>query len=249
MTDGDKLSQDGRRAIELFNEQLVELAALRNQRGITPDLSRWKDSTKTLFMKYLPASPHYTRFCNIQFGIARRRSFSGRGNPSPQALDIHYQQGCDAAEKCIKGTIQEIERFDVAASTQSPRPEPTAQLRIDAHAPITINSNLAIAMDNATQNVSQVATQGGATLAEITALLETSLELNKRQMLEALQAVNAIAVEMQKPKSGWNWRTILDSASKLSAIMTLATDISSKLSHHLPWIIGVMEQAKKALGH
>ena len=59
-------------------------------------------------------------------------------------------------------------------------------------------------MDNATQNVSQVGTQEGATLAEITALLEKSLELNKRQLLEAVQAVNAIALEMQKPKSGWN---------------------------------------------
>jgi hypothetical protein len=123
-----------------------------------------------------------------------------------------------------------------------------AGLHINANAPITINSNLAVAMDNATQNVSQVTTQEGAKLEEITALLKQSLELTGRQMLEAVSAINAIAVEMQKPKSGWNWHTVLDNASKLSAVMTLATDMSAKLGQHMPWIIALVEQGKQMLG-
>ena len=158
-------------------------------------------------------------------------------------MQAYYERGCDAAEHCLKGAIKDIQRFDVELPTQ-----PRAGLHINANAPITINSNLAIAMDNATQNVSQIATQEGATLGEITALLEQSVELNRRQMIDAVQAIDAIALEMQKPKSGWNWHTVLDNASKLSAIMTLATDVSAKLGQHLPWIIGLMEQGKQVLG-
>ena len=247
MTDSEKLSPNGQRAVELFKEQLAALAILRSLPGITLELTKWKDSTRVLFTKYLPSSPRFNRFCNIRFGVVRRRSFSGRGNPSPQRLQHHYQQGCDEAEQCIRGAIEDIERFDVELPTQPSTPQ-RAQLHISANAPITINSNLAIAMDNATQNVSQVTTQEGAKLEEITALLKQSLELTGRQMLEAVSAINAIAVEMQKPKSGWNWHTILDNTSKLSEIMKLATDMSAKFSQHLPWIIGLMEQGKQILG-
>jgi hypothetical protein len=241
MTDSEKLSPNGQRAIELFKEQLTALGSVRYLHGITPEFAKWKDSTNALFMKYLPTSPHFIRFSNIRFGAARRRSFSGRGGPSPQTMQAYYERGCDAAEHCLKGAIKDIQRFDVELPTQPSTQQRTA-LHISANAPITINSNLAIAMDNATQNVSQVTTQEGAKLGEITALLEQSMELNRRQMIDAMSAINAIAVEMQKPKSGWNWHTVLDNASKLSAIMTLATDVSAKLAPHLQWIVGLVEQ-------
>jgi hypothetical protein len=247
MTDSEKLSPNGQRAVELFKEQLAALGSVRYLHGITPEFTQWKDSTRALFLKYLPTSPHFARFSNIQFGIARKRSFSGRGNPSPQTMQAHYERGCDAAEHCLRGAIGDIQRFDVELPAQ-PSTHQTAGLHISANAPITINSNLAIAMDNATQNVSQVTTQEGAKLGEITALLEQSMELNRRQMIDAMRAIDAIAVEMQKPKSGWNWHTILDNTSKLSAIMTLATDVLAKLGQHLPWIGGLMEQAKQILG-
>jgi hypothetical protein len=94
----------------------------------------------------------------------------------------------------------------------------------------------------------QWTTQEGAKLEEITALLKQSLELTGRQMLEAVSAINAIAVEMQKPKSGWNWHTVLDNALKLSDVVKLATDMSAKLGQHLPWIIELVEQGKLMLG-
>jgi hypothetical protein len=247
MTGSEKLSPNGQRAVELFKAQLSALGSVRYLHGITPEFTKWKDSTNALFMKYLPTSPHFIRFSNIRFGAARRRSFSGRGGPSPQTMQAYYERGCDAAEYCLKGAIEDIQRFDVELPAQ-PSTHQTAGLHISANAPITINSNLAIAMDNATQNISQVATQEGAKLGEITALLEQSMELNRRQMIDAMRAIDAIAVEMQKPKSGWNWHTILDNTSKLSAIMTLATDVSAKLGQHLPWISGLMEQAKQILG-
>jgi hypothetical protein len=248
MTGSEKLSPNGQRAVELFKEQLAALGSVRHLHGITPEFAKWKDSTNALFMKYLPTSPHFIRFSRIQFGLSRRRSFSGRGNPPPQTMQAYYQRGCDAAEQSIKGAIEDIERFDVESSTQ-PSTSQRAGLHISANAPITINSNLAVAMDNATQNVRQVTTQEGAQLEEITALLKQSSELTGRQMLEAVGAIDAIAVEMRKPKSGWNWHTILDNTSKLSAVMTLATDISARLAPHLQWIVGLVEQGKQILGH
>jgi hypothetical protein len=247
MTGSEKLSPNGQRAVELFKEQLTALGSVRYLHGITPEFAKWKDSTNALFMKYLPTSPRFIRFSRIQFGLSRRRSFSGRGNPPPQTMQAYYERGCDAAEHCLRGAIEDIQRFDVELPTQPSTPG-RAGIHISASGPITINSNLAIAMDNATQNVSQVTTQEGAKLEEITALMKQSLELTGRQMLEAVSAINAIALEMQKPKSGWNWHTILDNASKLSSIMTLATDMSAKLGQHMPWIIALVEQGKQMLG-
>jgi hypothetical protein len=79
MTDSEKLSPNGQRAVELFKVQLAALGSVRYLHGITPEFAKWKDSTNALFMKYLPTSPHFIRFSNIRFGAARRRSFSGRG--------------------------------------------------------------------------------------------------------------------------------------------------------------------------
>src|SRR6202008_2042457 len=81
--------------------------------GITPEFAKWKDSTNALFMKYLPTSPHFLRFSRIQFGLSRRRSFSRRGSPSPQTMQAYYERGCDAAEHCLSGAIEDIKRFDV----------------------------------------------------------------------------------------------------------------------------------------
>ena len=117
MADSEKLSPNGQRAIEHFKEQLTALGTVRYLHGITPEFTKWKDSTNAVFMKYLPTSPHFLRFSKIQFGIARRRSFSGRGNPSPQTIQSYYQRGCDAAEQCLRGAIEDIQRFDVELPT------------------------------------------------------------------------------------------------------------------------------------
>jgi hypothetical protein len=113
MTDSEKLSPNGQRAVELFKEQLAALVALRNLHGITSEFAKWKASTNALFMKYLPTSPDFIRFSKIRFGLSRRRSFSGRGNPSPQTMQAYYERGCDAAEHCLWGAIGDIKRFDV----------------------------------------------------------------------------------------------------------------------------------------
>ena len=143
MTDSEKLSPNGQRAVELFNEQLAALGTVRYLHGITPEFSRWKDSTKALFMKYLPQSPHHFRFRNIEFGMAQRRRLSEGGNPSADELQQHYQHGCDAAEQCIRGAIKDIERFDVELPTQPSTPQSAGF--ISANAPITINANLGCA--------------------------------------------------------------------------------------------------------
>jgi hypothetical protein len=100
MTEVRKLSSEGQRAIELFKEQLDAVPTMRNFRGITPEFSRWKDSTTGLFIKYLPDSSCYNRFCIIQFGSAH-------------SAQERYLRGCDLAEQCIRAAIQDIERFDV----------------------------------------------------------------------------------------------------------------------------------------
>ena len=100
MTDVRKLSSEGQRALELFKEQLDAVPTIRNFRSVTPEFSRWKDSTAGLFIKYLPESSCYNRFCIIQFG-------------SEHAPPERYLRGCDLAEQCIRAAIQDIERFDV----------------------------------------------------------------------------------------------------------------------------------------
>jgi hypothetical protein len=113
MTGCEKLSPNGQQAVELFEEQLAALETVRSLHGITPEFAKWKDSTNALFMQYLPTSPHFIRFSKIRFGLSRRRSFSRRGNPSPQTMQAHYERGCDAAEHCLWGAIGDIKRFDV----------------------------------------------------------------------------------------------------------------------------------------
>jgi hypothetical protein len=100
MTEVRKLSSEGQRALELFKQQLKAVPMMRNFRGITPEFSRWKDSTTGLFRKYLPDSSCYNRFCIIQFG-------------TEHGAQERYLRGCDLAEQCIQAAIQDIERFDV----------------------------------------------------------------------------------------------------------------------------------------
>jgi hypothetical protein len=100
MTEVRKLSSEGQRALELFKDQLDAVRMIRSFRGITPEFSRWKDSTTALFIKYLPDSSCYNRFSIIQFG-------------SEHAAQERYLRGCDLAEQCIQAAIQDIERFDV----------------------------------------------------------------------------------------------------------------------------------------
>jgi hypothetical protein len=98
-----QLSSEGQRAIELFRGQLDAVPTMRNFGGITPEFSRWKDLTAGLFLKYLPESSCYNRFCIIQFGSA-------------SAAKERYLRGCDLAEQCILAAIQDIERSDVKAA-------------------------------------------------------------------------------------------------------------------------------------
>lgn len=100
MTDIEKLSAEGQRAVELFKEQLEAIATIRGFRGVTPEFSRWKEATAGLFLKYLPESSCYNRFSIIQFG-------------PPQGAPERYLRGCDLAEQCIRAAIQDIEKSDV----------------------------------------------------------------------------------------------------------------------------------------
>jgi hypothetical protein len=100
MTDRGKLSPEGQRAVELFQEQLAAMPAVRNFRGSTPEFSQWKDSTRALFTKYLLRSPYYNRFFIIQF-------------ESVHETKKCFLRACDLAEQCIRGAIQDIERLDV----------------------------------------------------------------------------------------------------------------------------------------
>jgi len=123
MNDSGKLSPNGQRAIHLFEEQLAALGVVRNLLGT--EFAKWKESTRALFMEYLPTSPRFIRFSKIQFGVARTRNFSVRWRPSPQTMQQYYQLGCDAAEQCIRGAIEDIERFDVELPTQPSTHQPS----------------------------------------------------------------------------------------------------------------------------
>jgi hypothetical protein len=92
MTESGKLSPDGQRAVELFQEQRDAMPVVRDFLGITPEFSQSRDSTRALFKKYWLRSPHYNQFGLIQFWSA---------NDSKK----RYLRGCDLAEQCIRGAI------------------------------------------------------------------------------------------------------------------------------------------------
>jgi hypothetical protein len=246
--DDKELSAIGRKAITLFKEQLERLASLRSGDADNPEFVSWRDTTKTLFRKFLPDSTHLERYAKITFRrLPSRRSFSSRYNQPPGYDKSLFQRGCTLAEHCMLGAIEEIERFDIEVPIQDG--EKTANsgggVQQIFRGPVTIH-NQAIATDKAIQNIGQIGNTG-ADLKEIAVLLDQSLDLTGRQKLHGLKALEMIASETRQPEPSRNWKSIVDWGGQLMETVNKATDMATKLAPHLPIVTALIQAGLKRI--
>jgi diguanylate cyclase (GGDEF)-like protein len=111
-------------ALELFYKRLEQLVVVSSYDFRHPDFIAWKDATMGLFQRFLqPESPHLIRFRDLRFRgpaqAARRLPFNYRG-PLPRSREAvtpadeeAFHRGCELAERCIKGAIDDIQHFGV----------------------------------------------------------------------------------------------------------------------------------------
>jgi hypothetical protein len=243
-------------AIELFTAQLSQLSAVRELDYTQPEFITWRDTVTELFQRFLhPDSPHSVTFQGIRFRgqaqlqPARRLPYSYRG-PRPTSSGVsqenldQFRKGCAIAEGCIRSAIETITNFgvyDQRAGREVSRQRGGIQQTFNA--PVTIH-NQALATDRAVQNIGQQG-ETGASLKEIAALLQTSMELRGREVQEGLKAVEDIASELPKPVEKRNWKFLLDSGEKLIGIAGKATDLTLKLAPYLQNIEQFVSEARK----
>jgi len=212
--------------ISLFNEQLMKLETVRGLNPKHPEFICWRNTTTTLFQKFLPDSPHFTTFGYLTFrgqqqlGV-RRLSYGYRGplpreSASPEAA-AKFQSDCDIAVACIKGAINEIQAFGIRADTGAGKaPRTRGGFQQNFNGPVTIH-NQAVATDKAIQHIGQLGNIG-ASLQEITALINQSLDLTGRERIEALKTIEALAAEMRKPEGARDWKSVFQYGETLARI-------------------------------
>lgn len=239
-------------AIWLLNEQLIKLGAVLSLDYKAPLFVSWYDMTKTLIQRFLrPDSPHRIRFERLKFRgqtQVRMHPYGYRGPiPSPTVSPrdkAQFVEDCRTAQECIKGAIEEVKTFGIHAE----EPKPKSQRR-DAggfHQHITGSVNMAIATDNATQNVGNIG-ETGSDLKEVSELLMQSMEITGRERLDALQAIEGITAESQKPPERRNWKAVFGWAELALGVANKATDIAGKLAPHLTHITAILTEAGRRI--
>ena len=242
-------------AINLLNDQLLKLPSVRVLDYRNPKFILWRDTTENYFKRFLPPdSPHLDTFRSIRFRgqvQTKPRPYSYRG-PRPSLVAVNtadrelFERGCAIAEECINGAIDEIRNFGIhserARNTAKPERSGVQQ---NFHGPVVIH-NQAIATDNAIQNIGQIG-NAGATLKEISTLLDQSMELTGRERLEGLRAIEVIASETRKPEPKRNWKTIVEWGEKLLTVADKATDMTIKLAPYLPALSTLIREAAARL--
>jgi hypothetical protein len=184
----------------------------------------------------------------------------GRHVPPPDYVSpedaTYFKRSCETAEASLKAAINDIEDFGVRS--EQPRPTVTGRGRGRSgedgsgsvsqtfHAPVTIH-NQAIATDNAIQKIGTMGDATGASLKEIAELFWQSEDLTPRQVKEGLADIEALAVEVQKPEPGRNWKSILESGQKIFDIAGKATDLAHKLARYTPAVVELVEKARHLL--
>ena len=224
--------RDAQHAIEILKIKLDELSALSESNALDGDFSRWHMTTSEVLKQYVSNTQYRLQFVNIRF----KPSEFWDTNPFPQ--------GCIKAKACLEGAIEHIERFGLE-KPKPPLEAPESGGGLHFHGKIT---NLALAMNSATQNVSQTAGSEGEALRQIGEILRESGELRQREVVQALDVITKLATELHKSRDGWNWRNILDWSGKLLDIANNATDALTKLTPYLPILVGLCEEARKMIG-
>ena len=158
-----------------------------------------------------------------------------------------FASDAEVADACLKGAIERIRVFGVARDEPEPakpaRGRSRGSLTQHFHGPV----NQAVAMDSATQNVGHIG-PSGSTVDEVVRLLRESEELTKREVGEAARAAEQLNAEVQKPDEGRNWKSVAEWGNTLLGIAGKATDLTEKLTSHMPWIAQLVEQARHHSG-
>jgi hypothetical protein len=244
------------KAVRLLNRQLGRLQTVRGLNVDSPDFSGWFDTTRTVLDSFLGPDSHYTKtfgsisFVNLQMTIT---PFGGPTPPpgyvSPEDLRI-FREGCSQADATLRAAIQHVEDFGV--HVEQPKPAPARKGRSGNgggvtqtfHANTVTIHHLAIAADNAIQKIEHMGDNTGASLKEISDLLQKSEDLTPREVKEGLAHIEAVAVEVQKPEAKRDWKAVLERGNAILELTNKATDLAGKIAQYTPAIIALMDQAK-----
>ncbi len=234
MTETDK-----EKAIRLLSRQLKELETVRRLAVEDGEFKAWRATTTSLLNRYLsPDSTHLSSFKSI--------NYYGYAFPSSGAnYRRHFEAGCSTAEAMLRAILFNIEEFGVHVQQPARNPEASpGAVHQTFHGPVTIQSQ-AIATNNAIQNIGNMGHTVGASLKEIATLFEQSGELRQREVREGLAGIEALAVEIRKPRC--NWKSVLEYGQVVLAIADKATDMAQKLLPYTSHIATVVEQARNFL--
>lgn len=251
---------DDEKAVRLLTRQLEEVKDIRPLNWRHPKFKAWRDTTMTVLEKFVgPNSTYLSTYRNLRFFEPPRMITVGFGGPPPPPPDYvspedaaAYQGACETSEETLRAAIRHIKDFGVYVEHLQAVSSRRGKAGSTGHGggqhfygPI---KNVAIAADNAAQNIGQVGDSTGASLKEIGELFQESMDLTRRQMQEGLAGIENLAVEVQKPEKSRNWKVVLDCGEKVLEIARKATDLASKLAPYTPAIVVLVEQARHMLG-
>jgi hypothetical protein len=243
------------RAIRLLSIQLKEIGT--HICGLNDDqhhdFKAWRDTTRGYLERFLGKENHHTtRFRDTRFhGPTYLRSDYPGVPQGPSQREVQeqaqaFQKGCATATATLQAAIKEIQEF--GPHVEQPQPVPAGGRRgtgggvtqtfINAHV------NQAIATDGATQLVERVGDEIGSSLKEIGELLKQSDSITARQLNEALQGIQALTVETQKPAEKRDWKSILTYGQLVMETVGKASDLAHKLAAYTPHIVALIEAAK-----
>ena len=247
------------KAIRLLRQQIDRL-------NIIPEFldSRfvgWFDMTKNLLTKFLGArSNTVLMFDRISWTPRTKQTLTasyGESHNSVVAAKKHAVEVFNTARMnaagLINSAIEHIAEFGVETQTshdslphETPTPAQSGGIQQHFYGNVTIQTQ-ALAADNAIQHVDQ-SSNIGPHLHEIKDLLMQSMEINGREVSEALQAVELIAVETKKPEKKRDWKSMVGLGAKLTEVVGKALDIESKIRPHLAAVIQFIELEAKHFG-
>ena len=244
------------KAIRLLKRQLVELKVVRVTNYKSPMFKAWYDTTSSVLERFLGPHSNYTnRFRNTRFLSMTVEPFDGDFEFSDDVStndSMTFRSACDTAEASLKAAIRHVEDFGVYI--EESKLAPAGETRSGSsgggvtqnfHGPVTFHAQ-AIATDNAIQKIGRMGDATGASLKEIADLLQQSEDLSPRQVKEGLAAIEALAVEVEKPEEKWNWKSVLECGQRALEVAGRAVDLGAKLAPYTPTIVALVEKARHA---
>lgn len=234
-----QLGKTAQQAIDSFDRQLEQLQQLRNGNGSDPAFVKWRDTTTGLFERFAPQTPHFRRYKLLKFRLRQGVMTLGRYRepPNVEAETELFSRSCEIARQCITGVIEEIERFDIVSAQPdtSVKKGHAAGVHQEFHGTVNIQAQQ-IAAENAMQTLTQTNNQLADNLRHISALLEESEELTRKDQRVALEAIQNLSEQAMKKEGARDKSVILENGKNLLAIADKAVDVAKKLAPYLLFV-------------